>query len=478
MRAATSGALLVVASLLLAAGIAALYVEFTVLDENRFAHTTARALHEPAVRREVGRALGVAVVRADTDLIAARAGIEAATETLLETRLLDPVVREAAVELHRTLLGRNPDDALFDLGDARALVSSFVDQRFGIHLPLAGSTPAPIFGIDADSLAARATRAAHDVRLAIWLAPLALLLLVLAVLVAPERRRTLPHAGLAVAVSGLLLLVVDAAVRHIGPKQFAEREAVAQALGVFLGPFFWWAIALLGIGAVVALATSRFADLPDADRLVVVVAHAVTRAPTRRSWKIVHALAGVLLGLTLLLAPLEVLKVAGVALGFLLVVDGLVELARLAGGYAAADPALRQRTHRRWLAAAGARGAAGADPAGRLARSHPTELPRRRRAGMQRRTRALPATARSRCLPRGAQCDVVGERELHGSQPAADDRPAAGRRHPRPADRQQGRARDEPAVARLDRPRGQGAEGGTGRPRAEPNGGPRGPAAA
>jgi hypothetical protein len=185
--------------------------------------------------------------------------------------------------------------------------------------------------LDQRDFAADAIRAADDVRvLAIVLPFVALALLAGAVALAADRRRALRRAPLAVAAgAGLVLILLAAAkpgaARAVHGLTHGEADsAVGGVWDALVGDLWNWSLGVgLGALAVVAL-------LSPATRRVAGPARAAWRALARRPpdrWQAAGrgvAMGGA--GLLILLAPGRAARIAGVALGGLLVAAGVAEV--------------------------------------------------------------------------------------------------------------------------------------------------------
>ena len=120
--------LLSLAVILLAGPVAVfggvLYLREEVLDSQAFAARAANVISEPTMSRVVAREIVVQVVEpAQPDLIAARPLIEDGLTQVIRADAFRPVARLAAEHGHR-LLFEQGSNAVFDIADAGAVVSS------------------------------------------------------------------------------------------------------------------------------------------------------------------------------------------------------------------------------------------------------------------------------------------------------------------------------------------------------------------
>ena len=179
------------ASVLLVLGILAGLVNRNVVDGNRFAAHVDAVRRDPAVARQVGQAITVQVLQAAPQLIAVRPLVESASTALAGSVAFGPAVRSAARTFHATITDEEPGEIDLRLLDVGAAIVGL--------LPVVAPTAAPAVPADLSVTLTSVKEHGfvawllHLSRFAgqlAWLLPLlALLLLVAAVVIAPDRGR-------------------------------------------------------------------------------------------------------------------------------------------------------------------------------------------------------------------------------------------------------------------------------------------------
>ena len=115
--------LVVLGSVLLFAGVVALYAREEVIDREAFADRALTALDDDDVRNLVAREIVINLIdRGSTDLVAARPLIESVVEAVVQTQPFRSVFRHAAVEANRVFFVRDRENALLNLGDTATVI--------------------------------------------------------------------------------------------------------------------------------------------------------------------------------------------------------------------------------------------------------------------------------------------------------------------------------------------------------------------
>lgn len=329
-------ALSIAAALCLLAGGVGTYARHAVLDERAFADRAARTLESDEVRSE-------AAVRIAARVVADRPQLWG-SEPLLRSALEDAVVgraefhgafRAGAGRLHHALFeDRDAEASLTVAGTGAALRAELVRRSPALarRLPALGDPPLLTVGYGAGERslrdaapAARALTAAAPGALA-----LAVLLLAVAALRGPDRRRGVWVAGLTVAAAGGLTVAGVTAAGDLALQQFDTSfgDAVVGAVWrAYLGELRTWGL-LAGAAGLVIAATAG------GPRLDV---RALLAAPASRSARAARALGLLALAATAIALPELVLHVGLVALAAALAYAAAVEL------LAAVRPAPRAR---------------------------------------------------------------------------------------------------------------------------------------
>ena len=285
----------------------------------------------------VGTRVADGLIRSEPDLIGARPLVEGAAEGIVDSAPFEQLFRGAVEDLHRTVFSSDKDTIALKVADVGVLVIESLRQvapevASGIPESVEPRLLAVSSG-EGERLLAGAARIAENVE---WVAIVALVLaaalLIAAVAISPSRRRTARGAGIAVAVTAALVIVALEIGRALVAGRFAAPEdgAAAQAVwDAFLGDLLVWNIALAVSGAVIAAAASSLIRpvemAPLAGRAWAVVA-ATPESPTRRA---LRAVALLVVGAAILVAPDLSARLAAAALGVTLAYLGIAELLRL-----------------------------------------------------------------------------------------------------------------------------------------------------
>ena len=357
--------MLVIGAVLLIAGTVAFYAREQIVDREAFANRAVAALEDDGVRTVVGREIVIYLAeRGSADLAAARPLLESVVDTLIQTEPFQRVFRAAAREANRVFFVRDKENVLLDLGDAAEIV------RFGLRSVspnLAKQLPSDLkpdlLALNDSEVTGTTLRVADNIRtLGIVLPLLALVLLVGAVAVAPDRRIAVLRVGVAVGAAGAILLVALLVLEArtlagvYGEDEVTDdevRSAVAGLFDAFLGDLLTWALllALLGIAVAAAAAALDPEDVEaPAQRL-----RRLAQRP-RATWaRALRGIAALAAGVLAVLAPTLALQIAAVVGGAFLVFFGMSELLLLLArpGQTRAEA---ERTRGRAFVAAGAAG--------------------------------------------------------------------------------------------------------------------------
>ena len=263
MRTAATRALLVLASLLLAAGTVAGITNREVLDGSRFAaHADAVRMNDN-VAQLVGVAITDRVLEFNEHLVALRPAIEAVTVTLVRSSAFTPIVRAAVRQLHEAFTRPGSGQVLLRLSDLTAiLVAALNTVAPNIANYLPPDLDVRLADVGGQSFAARTVHLTRVVGLLDWLLPtLALICFGLAIGLARRRQRALALAGVGVAGSGLLVALgcSIAAIVASSTRTDELRGALTATTWGEFGPSYWRAALVLVVaGAVVFAAAAAY----------------------------------------------------------------------------------------------------------------------------------------------------------------------------------------------------------------------------
>ena len=234
--------LAILAALLATAGLALLYAQRTVFDENGFAARTDAALRAAPVREAAARRLAGAAVSARPDLVAVQPLLESAAGAVTGTPAFRSLAVAAARDVHRAAFDRDASSVMLAVTDAGILVSEAANQ---LSPELAKRLPDDFDaqpGVGArrprTGAALKATERADQVR-RLW--PLALLGAALlaagAIALSRPRRAGVIRVGAALAAAAGLLALATVVVPRLAATRAptADHDAVRAIAAVWLG---------------------------------------------------------------------------------------------------------------------------------------------------------------------------------------------------------------------------------------------------
>ncbi len=330
-----SVALAVIGSALALIGGVMLYLRESILDRDGFADRAERALGDHRVRLAVAQPISDAIVDSGpAKLVNARPLIESVVVGALGTPPARAAFGEAARALEAKLFQRDPDALLLNLVGTADLALGTLES---VAPQLADEIPAKLRRVRIDITASVAgidsIQAAENVRvLGLVLPPVALLLLIGSVALAPDRRRGLVRASLAALAAALVGLIALAVLRSVLVGHFEDElvaDAVAAAWEALLGDL-GDAFLLAAVIAVVLAAAARFTDAREFDPLAPFVraGEHLRRAPERTGPALLRAVALALIGIVLILEPELSLEAIAVIAGAWVLYVAVGELLR------------------------------------------------------------------------------------------------------------------------------------------------------
>jgi hypothetical protein len=322
--------LLVGGALCVLLGGLALYGQRTVVDERAFADRATTTLAQDEVRDEVADRIGDRMVAMHPELAIDRPVLDAAAADLVATPEFAADFRRGAVAMHRSLFESGDARVRFVLpGAAGDLLRAVKVHSSAAADELPGNDP-DLLALGGAGLENALRRAAPAARSIARLGPLALaagvLLLALAVLRAPTRRRGLRRAALALASVGGAALAGLAITRTLLLATFdtSHGDAVVRTIwNAYLGDLRLWALACGGVALVLAAAAEPGA--PGAWRR----AWARVSHPRGPAGRLVRAAGLLVVAVLLLTAPEVPVNLALVTLAGVLVFSAAAEVARL-----------------------------------------------------------------------------------------------------------------------------------------------------
>jgi hypothetical protein len=336
-RGVLSVVLLVLATVAAVVGGAALYVRQEIVNTDAFVDRANDALQQPNTQAVVSREVAVQLVEpALPDVVAARPVVQTAVKLAIGSEPFRAAFRLAARHGHRLLFDRNGGNAVFDIADAGAVVSSALRTLAPkIAQKIPSKVDAVLLKLRKRSFAGTTLRVADHVRvLGIILPVVAVLLYGLAIGIAPVRRRAITRSAVAVGLGALVLVVVLELVRryvtgHIVVSTELTKSAAQGAVGEIFGAYFddliTWALGFLAVACLLAASSSAMLAPYSATELLHRGRALAVRPRSPRLRGAVGAVA-LVLGVFVVVKPTLALRIVAIAGGVFLVYYAMGEL--------------------------------------------------------------------------------------------------------------------------------------------------------
>ena len=325
------------ATVALAVAVLTVYASVNIFDANRFADRATSVLDEPDVREAVASRVAGGIVSIEPDLLGARPLLETATDAIVGSPAFEQLLRGAVADLHRTFFGREKDTVALTLADVGVLVAEAVRSfapAIAKRIPADVEPTLTSISEDQTGVLADGAQVAEDVEgAALVSAGLVLALMLSAVVVSPDRRRTVGQLSVCVAVVGALGVVTFEVSRLLVAGRLedpSDRLAVGALWDALFLDLRTWSIVLIVVGTVVAAAARSLIRPVAATELLRRGWKKASTPPATRGGRIVHAILLIGGGLVLVVEPRAFLTVATAAAGVVLLYAGLVELLRMA----------------------------------------------------------------------------------------------------------------------------------------------------
>lgn len=348
--------LLAVVSLLTLALVG--YATRVVFDPETFASRASESLAQPAVARYISEHLADAVIDENRDLLAYRPLLVVTARSVVSSEAFRAVFRRAARSVHEIVLSRHAEKVYVSIPDASLLLRSALAKSDSdvldkipreIHSEISGELDR-VFGERALALLQLGARMQ---RLVLWLRLGTLLLLVLGVALAVDRRRALMHTGIGVSVVAFGVFWLP----ELGAKVLELRLARAPLQALVVG--MWSALSgglhllaaiLAGMGLVLVAAASALAGRLTVSEVLGRAWSLLQRPLDHPLLEVLRALGLLGLGLFIAFEPMAALKGLFVVIGAFLAFEGLSRLFALLAPHLeeTARPVVEVRSSRFW----------------------------------------------------------------------------------------------------------------------------------
>jgi hypothetical protein len=332
-RRAAATALVVAASVLLAAATLAGYARRALLDSDQFADRATATLGDPSVRTLVGdQVTDRVVLRHQADLLAARPIIASAIAGIVGGGAFRSLFHRAALDLHGAVFHRDENTVTLTLADVGTVAAAAL-KTLTLAAQLEQSGRIVVVNHRIGTAAGDLARVARDVRFAAYvLAALTLAAALAALAVTPDRRHTASQLGIGLVAVGVVVVVAYTIARAVVLDTFHDpdsRAAAAAVWGSFLGDLRTFGWVLAGSGAVVAAAAASVVR-PVAIEGALARAWRIATTEPQATWlRLVRAAALIAGGLLVVVNPAAALQVAATLVGVYLMYKGIEAILRL-----------------------------------------------------------------------------------------------------------------------------------------------------
>ena len=333
MRRAAVYILITIGVVLGVLAVLTVYVRDTVIDSDEAAQRSVEALQDPVVRQIIGRAVVDQIVIAVPDALAARPLLEQIVAGALGAPAFQEVYQTAIRDLHRTVFLGQTDTFTVQLSDMVLVVktqATALNPELGEQIP-DGLTDT-LIDIQSDKLVVDAVQYAKRVRILAFVLPLlAIITFAAAIAVATDRRRAMSQLGFAIIGIGLIVIVVEQLIRLDFVGSF-ENSVAREVAGVFWDSFASdltvWGLGVAGTGAVLVSSLWWISEPVDITARLRQLRPFLE--PPVRTWpRLLWILVWTIVGLLLILAWQESLRVVITLAGVVFLVNALGELLRM-----------------------------------------------------------------------------------------------------------------------------------------------------
>jgi hypothetical protein len=330
-----AGLLRIAGAVLLAAGLAHLYLDRVVFEARPFSTHAALALADPRVSGYVAERIADEVVAQRRDLVAYRPLLIGTARAVVSSDAFRAGFARAAESGHALLFSRAATQLALSVPDIGVLVKSALAQDPGVAARLPPRLRAAVTlqpsGRVARALLRLAQLGHRFRRNAIAAILIGVALLAAGILLPRDRRKALLGGGAAVATAALVLFFLPPLGRTALTLAVESPELRGLSAGLwdaFLSGLRGWALVLTGIGVVLASAASAAADRVEVEELVRRAWRRLQEPARTTAGEVARALALTGAGLLLALRPAGTLRAIAVLLGALVAFEGLRELFR------------------------------------------------------------------------------------------------------------------------------------------------------
>ena len=324
--------LAVLGALLVLVGGFLLYARQQLFEPEQLAGNARSAIGDERFRLALAQPIVEGILDGGpVQLVNARPLIEGVVVAALGTPPAKVAFADAVESIDAKLVDKDPNTLFVNLTDAAVIAASTLEA---VSPKLGSKLPKEVDKVKTALLESEITitplRFVRQIEiLGIVLPLLSLLALVGSVAAAPDRRRAVQRAGIALASAAAAGLAILLIARSLALAQFDDplvEDAVSALWEALLGGLFLWVVAV-GIVAVIFAAASRFgAEEVDPLSPLTHAGNLARRRPTRPILGVIRGLAIALVGVCLIVEPVLCLSVVAIAIGTWLLYVAVVEV--------------------------------------------------------------------------------------------------------------------------------------------------------
>ena len=308
------------------------FLNANVVNGPRFADHINAMRTDPELAAQIGAQISGALVDAQPDLVAIAPALQPAAAAVVASSAFDGVFTQAVAAFHSALTEEGSESAVLTIAD---IGSSAVSLVTAIAPDLAENIPP---GLDVtlaqiggqQGVAAQIIPLFQTITVLAWVLPtLTIILWVLGVWIAPDRRVALLRVGWSLLAVATTLAVlgglawVTSRLYDPGPLPSAVLQSAADVFGRALAVRVLWTAV---VGGLFVVAASALLPQVHVHELVASWGRRLTRRPSAPAWALVRALVLVAVGAGFILKPDIAVVLVAIAVGIAVLLTGVAEL--------------------------------------------------------------------------------------------------------------------------------------------------------
>ena len=314
-------------------GVLSVYIRDAVLDSDEAAARGVEAMSRPQVRSVISRVVVDQLVTAVPNAVATRPVLEQVVSGVLGVQAFTSVYESAVRDLHGTVFRGDTDTLTVRLTDMVLLAktqATALNPDLGAMIP--DNLTDTLINIQSDPLLLNAVQVGNDTRILAFVLPLAALIaFVAAVFLAVSRGRALVGVGFGLISIGIITIIVERIVGLVVIRAFQTDELrdVARVFWeVYAGGLTLWALVIAGAGAVLVAAVWWRSEPIDITARLGQLRRFI-EPPARTRQRLLWIAGWAIVGILMIAAWQDALRVIVTLFGVVFLVNALGELLRM-----------------------------------------------------------------------------------------------------------------------------------------------------